>query len=95
MPAGLVGGTETILFYAAFLIWPGALPWLFLTMAGLVLVGVIQRLGWARRHLRSSSGSLTVVKLTAHARVEASQWSIAQDASVNPTGERVAVVLDA
>jgi len=27
MPAGLVGGTETILFYAAFLIWPGALPW--------------------------------------------------------------------
>lgn len=51
MPAGLVGGTETILFYAAFLIWPGALPWLFLTMAGLVLLGVIQRLGWARRHL--------------------------------------------
>ena len=35
MPAGLVGGTETILFYAVFLIWPGALPWLFLAMAGL------------------------------------------------------------
>lgn len=51
MPAGLVGGTETIFFYAAFLIWPGALPWLFLTMAGLVLLGVIQRLWWARRHL--------------------------------------------
>lgn len=51
MPAGLVGGTETIFFYAAFLIWPRALPWLFLTMAGLVLLGVIQRLWWARRHL--------------------------------------------
>ena len=51
MPAGLVGGTETIFFYAAFLIWPRALPWLFPTMAGLVLLGVIQRLWWARRHL--------------------------------------------
>ena len=95
MPAGLVGGTETILFYAAFLIWPGALPWLFLTMAGLVLLGVIQRLWWAQRHLRSSPGSLTVNRPAAHARVEAPQWSIVQDASVNTTGERVAVVLDA
>jgi len=60
-----------------------------------VLVGVIQRLWWARRHLRSSTGSLTVDKLAAHARVEAPQWSIVQDASVNTTGERVAVVLDA
>ena len=51
MPAGLVGGTETILFYAVFLIWPGALPWLFLAMAGLVLLGVVQRLWWAQRHL--------------------------------------------
>ncbi|MBX7233169.1 MAG: CDP-alcohol phosphatidyltransferase family protein [Caldilineales bacterium] len=51
MPAGLVGGTETILFYSAFLIWPGALRWLFPTMAALVMMGVCQRLWWARRHL--------------------------------------------
>lgn len=51
MPAGLVGGTETIIFYSAFLIWPGALRWLFPVMAGLVMLGVFQRLWWARRHL--------------------------------------------
>lgn len=51
MPAGLVGGAETILFYSAFLIWPGALRWLFLVMAALVRLGVFQRLWWARRRL--------------------------------------------
>ena len=51
MPAGLIGGTETVAFYAAFLLWPSAVRWLFLLMAALVLVGVVQRLLWARRHL--------------------------------------------
>jgi phosphatidylglycerophosphate synthase len=43
MPAGLIGGFETILFYTAFFLWP--------SVAALVLVGVVQRLAWARRHL--------------------------------------------
>jgi phosphatidylglycerophosphate synthase len=51
MPAGLIGGTETVLFYTAFFLWPSAARWLFLLMAALVLVGVVQRLAWARRHL--------------------------------------------
>jgi phosphatidylglycerophosphate synthase len=51
MPPGLIGGTETILFYTAFLIWPGQLPWLFTAMAGLVMVGIGQRLWWARHNL--------------------------------------------
>lgn len=51
MPAGLIGGTETVAFYAAFFLWPSAMRWLFLVMAALVLVGVVQRLAWARRHL--------------------------------------------
>ena len=51
MPAGLIGGTETVAFYAAFFLWPSAARWLFLVMAALVLVGVVQRLVWARRHL--------------------------------------------
>jgi phosphatidylglycerophosphate synthase len=51
MPAGLVGGTETVLFYSLFLLWPGALRWLFLLMAALVLAGVVQRLLWARSNL--------------------------------------------
>lgn len=51
MPNGLVGGAETILFYTVFLLWPGGLPWLFAAMTGMVLVGVAQRLYWARRYL--------------------------------------------
>ena len=51
MPNGLVGGAETILFYSVFLVWPGGLPWLFGVMTTMVLVGVGQRLWWARRNL--------------------------------------------
>jgi hypothetical protein len=54
MPRGLVGGTETILFYTAFLLWPGLLPWLFSAMAVMVLIGVVQRLWWAQRNLKDS-----------------------------------------
>ncbi|MEA3336297.1 MAG: CDP-alcohol phosphatidyltransferase family protein [Chloroflexota bacterium] len=51
MPAGLVGGAETILFYCAFFIWPGALLWLFLAMAALVVLGTLQRVWWANKNL--------------------------------------------
>ncbi len=51
MPAGLVGGTETIVFYSAFILFPGALPWLFGLMGLLVAVTILQRLLWAIRHL--------------------------------------------
>lgn len=95
MTASLVGGTETILFYSAFLIWPGSLRWLFPVMAGLVMLGVLQRLWWARRHLRSSPGSLTVDRLVAHAHAEAPQWSVVQAASVNTPRKRVTLALDA
>jgi phosphatidylglycerophosphate synthase len=52
MPTGLIGGTETILFYVAFLVWPGQLAWLFSAMAALVMVTIGQRLWWASRNLR-------------------------------------------
>ena len=51
MPSGLVGGAETILFYSAFLLWPDGLPWLFAVMTVMVMLGVGQRLRWARRNL--------------------------------------------
>lgn len=51
MPAGLIGGTETIVIYAAFLIWPERMARLFALMACLVMVGAFQRLWWARGHL--------------------------------------------
>lgn len=52
MPTALVGGTETILFYCAFLLWPVAVGRLSFLMALLVAVGIAQRLVWARRNLR-------------------------------------------
>ena len=51
MPAGLVGGTETIIFYSIFIIFPSVLVWSFSLMAVLVAITVVQRLIWAIRHL--------------------------------------------
>jgi phosphatidylglycerophosphate synthase len=51
MPGGLVAGTETILFYAAFMIWPERAVVLMLAMAALVAVGIVQRVVWASRRL--------------------------------------------
>ncbi len=51
MPPGLVAGTETMLFYAAFMLWPAQAAALFVIMSGLVLVGVVQRVLWAHHHL--------------------------------------------
>lgn len=52
MPAGLVEGTETVVFYTLFLLFPGALVPLFGLMAVLVLLTTGQRMVWAVRHLR-------------------------------------------
>ncbi len=51
MPTGLVGGTETIVFYSLFILLPQYLVWLFLLMGGLILITIGQRMVWARRHL--------------------------------------------
>lgn len=51
MPAGLIGGAETVIFYIIFILWPAALPVLFTLMGGLVLITVGQRLIWATKHL--------------------------------------------
>ena len=53
MPAGLVGGTESLVFYSLFFVWPARLVPLFALMTALVLVTVAQRLAWAFRHLRA------------------------------------------
>jgi phosphatidylglycerophosphate synthase len=52
MPTGLIEGAETIVLYATFFLFPGAVSWLFGLMALLVLFTAGQRLGWAYRYLR-------------------------------------------
>jgi phosphatidylglycerophosphate synthase len=52
MPAGLIGGFETILTYCFFLLFPAYITALFWGFSGLVLVTIVQRLVWARRELR-------------------------------------------
>lgn len=51
MPAGLIGGTETILFYLLFILFPAWYLWLFALLALLVGLTILQRLLWAWRHL--------------------------------------------
>lgn len=60
MPSGLIGGTETILFYAAFIIWPGQLPWLFGAMAALVVLTTVQRVVWAAQNLPDDTPQVVV-----------------------------------
>jgi phosphatidylglycerophosphate synthase len=51
MPTGLVAGTETVIGYALFFLFPSAQAALFSIMAALVAGNVVQRLLWARRSL--------------------------------------------
>ncbi len=51
MPSGFIEGTETIIFYCLFLIFPGVLIILFNLMAFLVLLTTLQRIIWAIKHL--------------------------------------------
>lgn len=51
MPGGLIEGTETVIFYTLFLLFPRAIVPLFGLMAVLVLATVLQRFLWAQRVL--------------------------------------------
>ena len=51
MPPGLVAGTETVIFFSLFLLWPAQQVAIFLIMAALVGGNILGRLIWARRHL--------------------------------------------
>jgi len=51
MPAGLVGGFETVVAYGIFLLFPSSVILLFSVFSVLVLITIIQRLVWARRVL--------------------------------------------
>lgn len=51
MPTGIIEGTETIIGYVLFFLFPGYLAWLFGGMALLVGLTILQRLLWARKHL--------------------------------------------
>ena len=52
MPTGLVEGAETVVAYAVMLAFPSIAPWGFAVMAIAVLGTIIQRMVWARSHLR-------------------------------------------
>lgn len=51
MPAGLVGGVETIVLFSLFILFPNWLPGLFALMTLLVAATVVQRVIWAAQHL--------------------------------------------
>jgi len=51
MPAGLIGGFETIIVYGVFLLFPTHVVWLFSIFGVLVFFTAFQRLIWAKRNL--------------------------------------------
>ncbi len=51
MPAGIIGGTETIIFYTLFIFFPSYLTALFILMGVLILITIGQRMVWATHHL--------------------------------------------
>ena len=48
MPRGLVEGTETIVFFAVALAWPGRAVAVLATMAAAVAITIAERMWWAR-----------------------------------------------
>jgi phosphatidylglycerophosphate synthase len=52
MPGGLIEGTETVIFYTLFFMFPQHLTVLFIIMAVLVGFTIGQRVYWATHHLR-------------------------------------------
>lgn len=51
MPAGIIGGFETIIAYEIFLLFPGHITLLFSIFAALVFITTLQRLIWAKHNL--------------------------------------------
>ncbi len=51
MPGGIIGGTETIVFYTLFFLFPGRIVLFFTAMALLTAATIAQRLMWAIHHL--------------------------------------------
>jgi phosphatidylglycerophosphate synthase len=51
MPGGLIGGTETVIFYTLFIIFPQQAVFLFTLMGALVLFTIGQRFVWATKNL--------------------------------------------
>jgi phosphatidylglycerophosphate synthase len=51
MPAGLIGGFETIIVYGVFLLFPIYIVWLFSIFGALVFFTALQRVVWAKYNL--------------------------------------------
>jgi phosphatidylglycerophosphate synthase len=51
MPVGIIGGTETIVLFTAFILFPQWQFWLFSLTAVLVTLTVVQRLVWAAKRI--------------------------------------------
>ncbi len=55
MPTGIIEGTETIIFYVAFMLLPSAFVGLSLVMSILVIATIAQRIMWAWRNISRTS----------------------------------------
>ncbi len=51
MPAGLIGGFETIVVYSLFFLLPQHILQIFIIFSALIFITIIQRLTWAKKNL--------------------------------------------
>jgi phosphatidylglycerophosphate synthase len=51
MPRGIIEGTEAIIFYSLFFLFPEHLLWLFLALGLLVIATTVQHIIWSVNHL--------------------------------------------
>jgi phosphatidylglycerophosphate synthase len=51
MPAGIIGGFETIVVYSVFLLFPSQIIWLFSIFGVLVFFTAFQRVAWAKKNI--------------------------------------------
>jgi phosphatidylglycerophosphate synthase len=58
MPAGIIGGFETIVAYGIFLLFPTYITILFSIFAALVSITIIQRFIWAKQNLTPPTATL-------------------------------------
>jgi hypothetical protein len=81
MPPALIEGTETVIFYSLFLLFPARVSALFAVFGAGVCISIVQRVMWAARHL---DRTVQVAAIPVPVQVQAAARP-RTNASANPT----------
>ncbi|MBI2332029.1 MAG: CDP-alcohol phosphatidyltransferase family protein [Chloroflexi bacterium] len=90
MPAGIIGGFETIIAYGVFILFPTYITILFSVFAALVFITTAQRLVWARQNLRKhvniyAGKQADMEHATPSIRLSPDTWNLTPDTELHDT----------